>query len=78
VQGLIGTSIGLIIGSLLALFTSWYTYGHYAFTYLPTGSVVARGGIALLFGFLLSVLGAWYPAKVAANMEPAVAMSTNE
>ena len=78
VQGLIGTVIGLTIGSLLGIVTTWYSYDEFAFTYFPTLSIAVRGCMALGFGFFISVLGAWYPAKVASNMEPAVAMSKNE
>jgi len=78
VQGMIGTLIGLVIGGMLALVTARYSYGEYAFRYLPVFTILFRGGVTLVFGLLLSVFGALYPAKVAANMEPAAAMRKSE
>jgi ABC-type lipoprotein release transport system permease subunit len=78
VQGLIGTFIGLVIGGILAVFTSWLSYDEYAFKYFPFYSIMGKAGITMIFGFFISIVGAWYPAKKAAGMEPAVAMMKNE
>ncbi|MFH1708270.1 MAG: FtsX-like permease family protein [Planctomycetota bacterium] len=77
-QGLIGTVLGLIIGLALSLVTAWFAYGAYAFDNFPLMDVMIRGGITLVFGFVISIFGAWYPARVAARMEPAAAMRKSE
>jgi putative ABC transport system permease protein len=77
-QGLVGTALGLIIGLALALVTAWFAYGAYAFDNFPLADIFARGGLTLAFGFVISIFGAWYPARVAARMEPAAAMRNSE
>ncbi|MFC1582054.1 ABC transporter permease [Planctomycetota bacterium] len=77
-QGLIGTIGGLFIGLLLALVTSWFSYGEYTWKYFPVLDIALKGIFTIVFGFVISIIGAWYPAKVAARMEPAVAMQGRE
>lgn len=77
-QGLIGTLVGLMVGGVLAILIGWYSYGMYCLKYFPFDSILRGGAVTMVIGFSLSIIGAWYPARVAARMEPAVAMRSSE
>ncbi len=75
--GIIGTLIGVVIGLLLTAFFSTLSYWalrSLLFTALPWNDVLEGVVLAMVAGTLLSVLGAIYPAIVAARMEPVAAM----
>ena len=75
--GAIGTAIGTAIGLLLTgIFStlSYWPLRSLLFAALPWGELLNGVLLALVAGTLLSVLGAIYPAIVAARMEPVAAL----
>lgn len=74
-QGTVGTVMGIAVGLLLTLISSAISFGAVlVLSNFPALSVLGAVGFAFGVGVVLSVLGAIYPALVAARMEPAVAM----
>ena len=72
--GLTGTMIGDAIGILLALGRAIMIYGTAVVRYLPWSNLAWTGLYTILIGLGISLIGAVYPAIVAARMEPAQAM----
>ena len=74
-QGLAGSLLGALLGFLAALLTGAARFGLDAWRMLPGG----EAGTSLLYavgaGVLLSMVGVFYPAIVAARMRPIVALS---
>ncbi len=74
-QGAAGTVIGITLGFLLGFFTHWISFGtSIFFHHFPGLSVLAWAGAALAIGIFISIVGAIWPAMVAANMQPVVAL----
>jgi hypothetical protein len=69
-QGLLGASIGAVLGGLISLLTGAVRFGLAAWADLPWAGMLGSVGMATLAGCLLSLLGVLYPALVAARMEP--------
>jgi putative ABC transport system permease protein len=70
---LIGVVIGLLLTSIFGLISFWVVSG-YMLPGLNWGSVGLNVLWATAAGIILSILGAIYPAMVAARMDPVVAM----
>ncbi len=77
-QGLAGTAAGIVVGMLISGVYEWSRFGGYVLS----GEVLARiplvTAAALAVGLLLSVIGACYPAYVAARMAPVEALRVEE
>ena len=73
-QGLAGAGIGALIGAVFSLFNGWLRFGAVALTSVSGANLVASIGISMVVGCLLSLLGVFYPALVAARMQPVEAM----
>jgi ABC-type antimicrobial peptide transport system permease subunit len=73
-QGLVGTTLGVAIGLLLALAEGMKMYGTVLWSIMPYGPLGVRALICLVCGVGLTVFGALYPAVLAARMEPVEAM----
>jgi predicted lysophospholipase L1 biosynthesis ABC-type transport system permease subunit len=73
-QGMVGTTIGLLIGLILAYLEGLKIYGSEVFLIMPLPDLLHLIGMCALTGVVLTVLGALYPARVAARMEPVAAM----
>lgn len=74
-QGAAGTLIGIALGLILSLVSSSATFGAKAvLTHLPLLELALYSAAAFGTGVVLSVIGAIYPALVAARMEPVAAM----
>ena len=74
-QGAAGTLVGIVLGTVLACLLAVATHGARAvFATFPMAEVAIHMGYALGIGVVLSVLGAIYPALVAARMEPVAAL----
>lgn len=77
-QGAIGATIGTAIGFLLAAASKWLTFGSEVLRHFPTSQVLVSAGLTIVTGVVLTVLGAVYPAYVAARMKPVDAMRVEQ
>jgi len=83
-QGIFGSLVGVVLGFSLSFFLAALTFrvtdpasGHtywLAFSYLPLGTLLLWGVVAVAVGAALSVIAGVYPARKAAKMEPVEAM----
>ncbi|MCX7803801.1 MAG: FtsX-like permease family protein [Planctomycetota bacterium] len=76
--GVIGTVFGVALGCLVALGSAWHQFGRYAVEYFPLIESAETAGWSLAAGVMLSVVGAGYPALVAARMRPVEALRVEE
>ena len=72
--GFAGTVIGDAAGMFLAITRQMSTYGLAVLKYFPWTALAVTAGYTILVGVGISLLGAFYPAVVAARMEPVEAM----
>ncbi len=77
-QGLFGGFVGSILGILVSTLTLSLKLGWCTILYWPALGMLLTIGWSLLLAALLSLLGVMYPALVAARMEPAVALRTEQ
>ena len=77
-QGLAGASIGAIVGALFSMISGWARFGTVAITAISWNDVILSIAIATGIGCLLSLLGVFYPALVAARMQPVEAMRAEQ
>lgn len=73
-QGTVGTSLGIVVGVILAYVEGLNRFGIEAFRLLPMLSLLQIVVVSFVSGVVLTVLGALYPAWSAAKMEPVEAM----
>ena len=73
-QGLAGAGMGALIGAVFSLVSGWLRFGTVALTTVSWANLAGSVGIAMAVGCLLSLLGVFYPALVAARMQPVEAM----
>jgi ABC-type antimicrobial peptide transport system permease subunit len=73
-QGLAGAIIGALLGSAVAIGVGVIRFGLIALEALPVAGILSSIGIASAIGCLLSLIGVFYPALVAARMQPVEAM----
>ena len=77
-QGLAGAGAGALLGALFALFNALIRFGNVGLTALRWTDVAQSVLLAILIGFILSLVGVLYPAIVAARMQPVEAMRTEQ
>jgi len=77
-QGLLGGVVGSVVGILVATLSLVLKLGWIAIRCWPLPGMVLTVLWGLLLAALLSLLGVIYPALVAARMEPAVALRTEQ
>jgi ABC-type lipoprotein release transport system permease subunit len=77
-QGVAGAVAGAIAGAVFAMLNAVIRFGLPALGYPSIASLSASLGIAVAVGFLLSLLGVFYPALVAARMQPVEAMRVEQ
>lgn len=75
-QGLVGGGIGALAGAFFSLITATTTFGTDALIHVSWLHVAGSVLWAILVGFFLSLVGVFYPAIVAAKMQPVEAMRT--
>jgi hypothetical protein len=75
-QGLVGGGIGALAGAFFSLITATASFGTVALTHVSWLEIAGSVLWATLVGFFLSLVGVFYPAIVAAKMQPVEAMRT--
>ena len=77
-QGLAGAFAGSILGALFSLLNSWIRFGTVAVSSVPFTDLFISVAIATGVGVLLSLVGVFYPALIAARMQPVEAMRVEQ
>jgi len=77
-QGLAGATIGAAAGALFSIFSSLLRFGAVALTATSWSAVAVSFAGAIGVGCLLSLLGVFYPALLAARMQPVEAMRVEQ
>ena len=77
-QGLAGAGMGAILGAIFSLFSGWLRFGTVAISAISWDNVITSIAIATGVGCLLSLVGVFYPALVAARMQPVEAMRVEQ
>ena len=77
-QGVAGAFAGALSGAAFAMLNMVFRFGTPALGHLSFASLSASVGISIAVGFLLSLLGVFYPALVAARMQPVEAMRVEQ
>ena len=77
-QGLVGASLGALLGALFSLTSGVIQYGLPAVSSVSWGELMGSMGMATGVGCLLSLAGVLYPAMMAARMQPVEAMRVEE
>ena len=77
-QGLAGAGAGAVLGAVFSLLNGWLRFGGVALSVLSWNKVIISIGVATGVGCLLSLLGVFYPALVAARMQPVEAMRVEQ
>ena len=72
--GVLGTTLGLIIGFGLAYIEGYFTYGGEVTALFPPLHLLLSILFCFITGILLTLLGAIYPARLAAKMSPVMAL----
>lgn len=77
-QGLAGAGIGALAGAIFSILSALLRFGTVTLTAVSWSSVVISVLIAMAVGCSLSLLGVFYPALVAARMQPVEAMRVEQ
>jgi putative ABC transport system permease protein len=77
-QGLIGAAVGALFGCGCALLGAWLRYGATAIIQVSWVAVLDTLAFAVGTGCVLSMVGVFYPALVAARMQPVEAMRVEQ
>lgn len=77
-QGIMGTLIGMGLGSLVSGGIAWYNFKRFAFLHFPVMGALQALAVTLLIGTLISVIAAVGPAYLAARKRPVEAMRVEE
>jgi putative ABC transport system permease protein len=73
-QGVAGTTIGIVLGTGLALLAQTLSYGSFAWKNIPVAGVCESMAFCFIVGLALTLGGAICPAWRAARMQPIAAM----
>ena len=77
-QGLVGAITGSLIGAVFSLLNAWIRFGTVAISSVSFIDLFNSMAIATGVGVLLSLLGVFYPALIAARMQPVEAMRVEQ
>jgi ABC-type antimicrobial peptide transport system permease subunit len=78
IQGFVGACAGALFGAIFSLSNAWLRFGTVAITSTSPAHLLISAAIATGVGVLLSLLGVFYPALVAARMQPVEAMRVEQ
>ena len=76
--GCVGSVIGIILGLAIAAVVGVAQFGRYAVEYVSLTSAFRFAGLSMLAGIALCLIGAGYPALVAARKRPVDALRVEE
>ncbi|MFW6059828.1 MAG: ABC transporter permease [Phycisphaeraceae bacterium] len=76
--GVIGAALGIIVGVLVALLAAVLQFGAFGVSYFPQLEALQVVAGSVVAGMILAVIGAVYPAAVAARMTPVDALRVEE
>jgi ABC-type antimicrobial peptide transport system permease subunit len=79
--GVVGSTVGIVVGTIISILASWIQFGGhppYVFQYFSGRSLLDFSGFSFLAGIVLCLIGAGYPALVAARMRPVEALRVEE
>ncbi len=77
-QGLVGAITGSLIGAVFSLLNAWIRFGTVSISSVSFIDLFNSMAIATGVGVLLSLLGVFYPALIAARMQPVEAMRVEQ
>ena len=77
-QGIVGAGVGAAAGAVFAFLNSLFRFGTATLAGVPWQEIMASISIATATGCLLSLVGVFYPAMVAAKMAPVEAMRVEQ
>ena len=77
-MGVVGSIVGLVLGLIIGLLVGVGQFGRYALTYLPVGAILPYLLFSFGAGVVLCLIGAGYPAFLAARMRPVEALRVEE
>lgn len=77
-QGLLGSLLGALLGAFFALLNGLLQFGAVALAKVAINNLTISIGVATLVGCFLSLAGVFYPAILAARMQPVEAMRVEE
>ena len=78
IQGFAGASLGALIGAVFSVMNAWLRFGSAAIASVSFTSLLISIAIATGVGVLLSLFGVFYPALIAARMQPVEAMRVEQ
>ncbi len=78
VQGLAGSIAGALLGGIFAVAMGFLRFGFELFVLISWYNIGISLGMAVITGTLLSLVGALYPALLAAKMQPVEAMRVEQ
>ena len=77
-QGVLGTSIGIVIGLAVSIALCSFSYGGHVFSHFPGLAVFRAIALSLAIGSIISVLASIGPAYLASKKQPVDAMRVEE